>query len=111
MATIAATIILKTGNQPAFVACAGAGDAFANDGKTLLIIKNVNGAARTLTIVSQNTVDGLAVADRTVNLPATDDTYITDLDKGVYNDANGLAQLTYSTEVGLTIGILRLNGV
>ena len=111
MATVAAQIVLKTGIQPTFAACSSGGDAFANDGKTLLIIKNANASSRTLTIISQNTVDGLAVADRAITLVATDDTYITDLDKGVYNDSDGLAQLTYSTEVDLTIGVIRLNGV
>lgn len=111
MATLSVQTALKTGIQPTLAAAAGGGDQFSNDGKTLIWIKNVNASARTLTIVSQATTDGLAVADRTVSIPGTDDTFIADLDKNVYNDSNGRVQLTYSTEVDLTIGVFQLNGV
>lgn len=107
MATLTVQTIAKTGTQLTENACAGGGDAFANTGAVILWIKNSNASSRTLTIVSQATTDGLAVADRTVTIPGTDDTQIGDLDRNVYNDSNGLCQLTYSTEVGLTIALFK----
>jgi hypothetical protein len=108
MATLTPQTLTKAGSQPSLAACASGGDEFANSGNTIILITNANASSRTLTIVSQATMDGLAVADRSVTIPGTDDTFITDLDKNVYNDTNGRVQLTYSTEVDLTIAILDL---
>ena len=108
MATLAVQTLAKTGTQLTENACAGAGDEFANDGKTILWFKNSNASTRTLTLVTQATTDGLAVADRTVTLLGTDDTQVSDLDRQVYNDTNGRVQMTYSTEVGLTVAVFKL---
>lgn len=108
MATLTVQTLAKTGTQLTENACAGAGDEFANDGKTILWFKNSNASTRTLTLVTQATTDGLAVADRTITLLGTDDTQVADLDRQVYNDANGRVQMTYSTEVGLTVAVFKL---
>ena len=109
MATLSVQTLVKTGSQPSLAACAAGGDEFPNDGSTAILITNANASTRTLTIVTQATTDGLAVADRTVTIAGTDDTFIADLDRNVYNDSSGRVQLTYSTEADLTIAILRLN--
>lgn len=109
MATLTVQTLAKTGTQLTMNTCASGGDEFANDGKTSLWFKNANASARTLTIVSQATTDGLAVADRTVSIlgSASEDTQVADLDRNVYNDTDGMVQLTYSTEVDLTVAVFK----
>ena len=109
MAVLAVQEIVRAGLAPAYTACAAGGDSFANPGNAFIHIKNANGSAATLTIVTPKTVDGLAVADRTVSIPATSgDVMIGPLPAATYNDASGNVSLTYSAVTDLTIGIVKL---
>lgn len=47
------------------------GDTVANGGSTLLVINNTNAAPQNVTVVTPGKVDGLDVADRVFNVPAT----------------------------------------
>jgi len=109
MATLTVTQISKSGIEMALTAAAGGGDAFANDGKTVFVANNASGGDITLTLVTQATTDGLAVADRTFVLTAGDLEVIADLDPDVYNDTSGLCQVTYSGVTSLTVNPFRLN--
>lgn len=109
MATLTVTQIPKTGVELALTAAAGGGDEFANDGNTVFIANNGSGGDITLTIVSQATADGLAIADRTVTLTAGDLEAVADLDPDIYNDSDGMVQVTYSGVTSLTVNPFRLN--
>ena len=110
MATLTIQQILKTGLEPTYAAVAAGGDEFVNDGKdTFLHIKNTNAASRILTIVTQATVDGEAVADKTVTVPdTTGDKMVGPFPTSWYNDSASKVQLTYESEVGVTIAIIKL---
>lgn len=109
MATLAVTQISKAGLELALTAAAGGGDAFANDGQTMFVANNGSGGDITVTLVTQATADGLAIADRTFVVTAGDIEVIADLDPAIYNDSNGRVQVTYSGVTSLTVNPFRLN--
>jgi len=104
MADLSIQTIARAGITPAYVAAAGGGDAFANSGKELIHIKN-GGSTMTLTIVTQATQDGLAVADRAVVVTGGEERVIGPFPASIYNDGTGKVQLTYSAVTTVTIGI------
>ncbi len=107
MATLAIQTISKAGIVPSLAAAAGGGDEFANNGETFLWVNNGGGSQITVTLVTQATLDGLAVADRAVTVNAGQQKFIGDLEKAVYNDANGRVQVTYSGVTSVTVGAFR----
>jgi len=108
MATLVAQSIVRAGLEPAYEACAALGDEFANTGDEFIHIKNGAVAAQTVTIETPATVDGLAVADRAVEIPASEDRMIGPFPASTYNDGEGLVQLTYDAVVTLTIAIITI---
>ncbi|KXK51953.1 MAG: hypothetical protein UZ13_01509 [Chloroflexi bacterium OLB13] len=84
-------------------AAAGAGDQFLNDGRTILYVKNTNAASRTVTIVTSPTVAGLALADVAVVVAQNEEKLIGPFDPRYFNDSNGFVQITYSSEVDVTV--------
>lgn len=107
MATLTVVAAIRgVGVDLAGAACAGGGDAFANDGKTLAIIKNASGGDITVTFVTQATSDGQAVADLAVVVAAGATRSIGPFPPGIYNDVNGLVQMTYSGVTSLTAKVL-----
>lgn len=83
---------------------------FPNDGKTILHVKKTGAGECTVTIVTQSTVDGQAVADRTVSVPATTgDRFIGPFPREQYNDANGLCTVSFSEITGLSYARLRIS--
>lgn len=57
-----------------------------NDGRTVLLVRNSNGAAtaRTLTVVIQGAIDGFAPAPRTYSIAAGASRYIGPFDPAIY---------------------------
>lgn len=98
MATIDIQTVDRDGITPTTEAVAAGGDQYANDGRQWVEIWNDHASAsRTTTIVTQLTVDGQAVADRTVITTAANDTSrFGPFQTNIYNDSSGFVQLTYS---------------
>ena len=73
MAVTALTVqqIARAGITPSFTSANADGHTILNDGKTFLEVRNGSGADITVTIDTPQTVDGLAVAQRTVTVGAT----------------------------------------
>ncbi|MBN9393437.1 MAG: hypothetical protein J0I20_35730 [Chloroflexi bacterium] len=85
------------------------GETIPNDGKTILHIKNTNGTPLTVTIATPGTVDGLAVADRTVTVPATTgDRFIGPFPTGTYNQPGNVLNVDYSSATGATVAALSI---
>lgn len=89
------------------------GNKFLNDGRTMLRIKNNSVGDITATIDVTQTVDGLAVTDRTVTVKATGDADGLDfLDIGPfpasYNQADGYVWVTFSAVADVLVGAYRL---
>lgn len=116
MADLAVQNITKAGLAASFVSAAAGGDAFVNDNteRTVLHVKNSNGATRDVTITAQRTsvsVPGagtVTVPNIVVTIPATTG----DVEIGpfpeAYNDVNGKVQVTYSAVAGLTVAAKKL---
>lgn len=84
------------------------GNMFLNNGKILLWLENGSGSPITVTLVTPRTVSGLAVADQTVSVPATDERWAGPFDTGTYNQASGAdvgkLYIDYSDVTTLNVG-------
>lgn len=108
MAALTVQDVSRSGLEAAFVACSGGGDYFQNDGRCILEINNASVGDITVTIATQKTVDGKAVADDAVVITAGERRHIGPFPPGIYNDVNGRVQLTYSGVTTLTAAIIRV---
>lgn len=107
--TAVATRRSTNGRDLVGVAAAGGGDTFVNNGRELLHIKNASGAPITVTVVTPKTVDGQAVGDLAVVVPAGATHLVGPFPPDVYNDTGavgGLVSLTYSGVTTLTVGVV-----
>ena len=107
MATLVVEDIVRTGVEPTYNVAGAGGDEFVNKGKVFLHV--VNGATvLNITITTQVVVDGLAVVDLIVNVPENEGRMIGPFPTTWYNDVNGKVQLAYSSEVNVTIAIMKM---
>lgn len=108
MATVTPVTKSRSANAVAFAAASVGGDEFANTGKELLLVRHTNsgGAAVTLTIASQAAPDGLAVADKTVDIDPGEDHVLGPWPTSIYNDADGNVQLTWSAVTDIEIAVV-----
>ena len=84
------------------------GHFFANNGATFLLVTNDSNAAITVTIVSQLTVGGLAVADQAVTVDAGATMLIGPFDPKIFNDEDGQTTVTFSAITSVALSILSL---
>lgn len=108
MADLTVQEVDRDGLNPTYASAAGGGDAFVNDGKTWLHIKNGDVSSKTVTIATAKTVDGLAVADRDVTIPASEERLIGPFPPTTYNDGDGKVQLTYDAVTSVTVAVKKL---
>lgn len=109
MATLSPQVPTLAGLNPTYAAAAGGGDQVACDDRLFLHVKNTNASSRDVTIATPGTVDGLAIADVVVTIPAnTGDRMIGPIKASLFADANGFAQITYSAATGVTIAAVRI---
>lgn len=83
----------------------GEGMKFKNTGRETIRIKQGTGA-RVLTVENPTTVDGLAVADRTVSVSASSIKEIGPFKKS-YNDNDGYVHLTVDATTNTEIAVVR----
>ena len=103
----AAQSIVRAGLEAAYDACNADGNYFTNTGNEFIHIVNAAVADQTITIATPATVDGLAVADRAVAIPASEERMIGPFPASVYNDANSKVQMTFDAVVTLTIAVIK----
>lgn len=106
MAQVALTVqeIPHAGVAESFsaAAAAGTGNKYPADGKTWLHVKGT-GTQKILTISTPGTVDGLAVADRTVTIPATTgDIMIPPLPPSQYGQVDGMIYIDLDLATAIT---------
>ena len=70
--------------------------------------KNAAAAAPPVPFVTKKTVEGQAVADLAVSVTNGTEQLVGPFPADVYNDANGLVQVTYSKVTSLTVNPFRL---
>lgn len=108
MATLTAQTISRAGVEPSLASAAGGGDQFINSGSEFFEVVNGGGGGITVTIATQATVDGKAIADDAISVGAGEAHRIGPFPPGLYNDANGYVQVTYSGVTSVTVGVFRM---
>lgn len=112
MATLTVAACSVAGLDPTFVAAAGGGDKFPNDGFTVLEVKNASGGAITVTVASQAGVAdayGTQKKDAAVSVAATTGhKRIGPFRPAEWNDADGNVNVTYSGVTSLTVVPVRV---
>ncbi len=84
------------------------GDTWNNTGNEVLLVENGGTGAVTLTFITYATVDGLAVNDLQISVPAGETHLIGPFPTGVYNDANGQTMVNYTSATGVKVALLKL---
>jgi hypothetical protein len=113
---LAATKILDAGTDFALIAANNGGEKFINDGRMFVAVQNTDtgggGTDHTVTIQTQEDVDGLDVDDRIVTVPHGKTTLIGPLPPDVYNVAagpdTGKVLLDYADYAHTNVVVLRL---
>lgn len=108
MATLTAQSPKRQANAISMVSADTNGDAWNNTGKEVLLVENTSAGTVTLTFVTYATVDGLAVDDLQISVPAGETHLIGPFPTEVYNDANGQAGVNYSSAAGVNVALLTL---
>lgn len=95
---------------PTFVAAAGGGDTFVNDGRSMLYVKNGDASPITVTITTPLTLrGGIAVDDPVTTVPATSEEIIGPFDPTLFNAAGGAGvSVAYSAVTTVTVAVIRL---
>jgi hypothetical protein len=98
--------IQRSGLEATYAAAAsGEGNSFANSGNTFLHVKNGSGSEVTVTIASTAVVDGLAVADATVAVPAGEDRMIGPFSTTTFGST---VTVTFSATTSVTVAAITL---
>jgi hypothetical protein len=97
--------IVAAGLAPAFEPANVAGNSFKLQNGRYAHVKNGSGSSVTVTIPTPLTVDGLAVADRTVAVPAAGERLIALGTATAYKQAGGVAYLDYSAVTSVTVAV------
>ena len=105
---IAAQEITRDGLNPAYAAPdAVNGNQFAFSDRVFLHAKNGAGAPITVTIITPGTVDGLAVPDRAVVVPAGGERMIGPFTAAAYRQADGNVYVDWSSAASVTVALLK----
>lgn len=100
--------IVAAGVVPTLAAATTDGHSMPNNGNSFMEISNGHTAAHTVTFVHPGTVDGLAVADRTVSVAAGSTAYVGPFSMN-YNQSGGYyIQVDYDSTTALSVGVFRL---
>lgn len=103
--------ISRAGLGPAFAAANVDGHFWPNTGQQFLHVKNGSASPITVTFPIPVTVDGQAVAARTVSVPATTGERIIGPFPTQYNDTLGNANCTFSAVTTVTCALYQFSAV
>jgi len=80
-----------------------------NNGRVLLHFVKTGAGAATITVVTPNTVGGLAIAEQTFVVPATTgNVWAGPFDPGIYNDASGDLDVSTSEDTAITVEAVQI---
>ena len=105
MAVLTVQEIARTGLDPTYAAATAGGDEAPNDEISFLHVKNGSAGSLDVTIQTPGTVDGLAITDRTVAVPATSERMIGPFPASVYG---ATLTISYTGVTSLTIAAIRM---
>lgn len=95
--------IAVAGLSPSYDAAHVDGNAFINDGNTILHVKNGSGGSLTLTVQTNRIVGGVTVQDHTVSVPAGEERIIGLFGTGTFNQNDGKVYIDTSTQTSITL--------
>lgn len=81
---------------------------FQNSGKTFLVVRNNGASAHTVTLVTPGAIEGLALADRQISVPAGETRYIGPFSPGTYNNPNSSTVFLDADSADLKLSLLEL---
>ena len=116
MADLAIQEVVEAGAAPTFTPVAVGGDAVLNlEGNVILYFKNTDAGARTVTITAQDVSEkipgfgDMTKADAILTVPATTGEIVAGpFPRRAFNDPLGKFQLTYDSDTGLTVAVLKV---
>ncbi|HUV93937.1 MAG TPA: hypothetical protein VMX14_03800 [Anaerolineae bacterium] len=107
--TLTVQAMVRAGLTAGYTAFEASGVAFANEGRTFIHVKNAQAAGTTkLTIITPNTVDGLAIDDRDVTIAAATEEFIGPFQPGVYNQSTDVVHIDVTTATSVSIAAIRI---
>jgi hypothetical protein len=106
MAALQLQVLVPGGSESALVAAAGGGDTCPAGPGVFLEVANGAGSPVTVTLATPGTVDGLAIADRAVAVPAGE-TWKIPVPR-IFQKADGSAAITYSSATDVTVGAFKV---
>jgi hypothetical protein len=106
MANLSAQRVAVAGTVPTYVGAAAGGDTAPIGNGLTLHVSNGGGAAVTVTAVTPGTLDGLAIADASIVVPAAGHGF---LPLGpLYRDPiTGRANITYSAVTSVNVAVIQ----
>lgn len=110
-ARLAAEKVVRGGLAATYNGSLSTGDDYQVNAPHNIILhfKKSGAGACVVTFTTQNTIDGQAVADRTVSVPATTgDRFIGPFPEKIYADTIGDLRFQLSEVTGLTVAVLRI---
>lgn len=108
MATLTVATVSRAGVDAAGVAADVAGDEWTNTGQEFVEVFNGGGSPITVTLDVQATLDGAAVTDPTVSVPAGARRMIGPFPTGIYNNTStGRARVAYSGVTSVTTKVFK----
>ena len=109
MTTLAVHVMSRTGLEPTFSAANADGHEFSNHGRTFIQAFNGGGSDIEHTFATPGTVDGLAIAELVVDIPAGEDRIIGPFPPETYNTEEGVTdtvKVTFEGVASLTIAAI-----
>jgi len=109
MALLTVQQVTTTGAAITWTSASGGGDTFENAGEgTVFLARNAHASeTRTLTFATAATVEGLAIADRTLAITAAADYGMIKLTPAtLYNDGDGIVTVTYSSASDVSVAVI-----
>jgi hypothetical protein len=108
MATLTVYEADLDGVVAAYVAAAGGGDTFANDGNTALHIKNADASPTTVTVTAISACNQGTLHDSVTVVAAGDEAFIGVFDKKRFNTVStGAASVSYSNTTSITVAAIK----
>lgn len=104
---ITAQAVSSTGLSPTLEPANVEGNAYVLRKGRVLRVKNGSASPITVTLPTPGTIDGLAVTDRTVAVPATTGDVFISLGRGdAYRQSGGKVHVDYSAVTSVTVAVL-----
>jgi hypothetical protein len=102
--------ITRDGLEPVYTAAPLAGIAFVNQGERDFVhVKNGGVGAIVVTIQTAAVFDGLALADKTINIPAGEERFVGPFTMGIYNQsADASVYVDFDVVTSVTVAVLKL---